>query len=92
MTDITPSPTLLPEGATHAVAVPPWRWGGRDGTDSSEVVLVAVASSLGAATTAGALLTPTKKNPWGSLGGIRSPPGLNTHEQDNPQEQEPNMG
>ncbi len=39
---------------------------------------MAVASSLGQATPAGTLLPPPKKkkNPRGSLGGIRSPPGL----------------
>ncbi len=34
---------------------------------------------LGPATTAGTLLPPPqKKNPWGSLGAIRSPPGLSS--------------
>ncbi len=40
---------------------------------------MAVASSLGLATPAGTLLPPPqKKNSLGELGGIRSPPGLDT--------------
>ncbi len=63
----------------------PWRcrelqrpWRCRELWRPWQVVFVAVASSHSARPLQPELYYPPKKNPWGSLGGIRSPPGLSS--------------